>query len=50
MRLGSFRPGGNVIVTVTCRVRMTDLAMVRPPGSTVLTSTFVVPIDYWRSR
>ncbi|MFF4989745.1 TadE/TadG family type IV pilus assembly protein [Streptosporangium saharense] len=50
VRLGSFRPGGNVTVTVICRVRMADLAMVRLPGSTALTSTFVVPIDYWRSR
>ncbi|WP_068927469.1 TadE/TadG family type IV pilus assembly protein [Planobispora rosea] len=48
--LGSFEPGGNVTVTVTCRVRLADLAMVRIPGGTALSSTFVVPIDYWRSR
>ncbi|GIH99191.1 TadE/TadG family type IV pilus assembly protein [Planobispora takensis] len=48
--LGSFEPGGNVTVTVTCRVRLADLAMVHLPGGTALSATFVVPIDYWRSR
>ncbi|MCG5215504.1 pilus assembly protein [Streptosporangium sp. KLBMP 9127] len=48
--LGSFEPGGNVSVTVTCRVMLSDVAMVRIPGSTSLTATFAVPIDYWRSR
>ncbi|MFF3669862.1 TadE/TadG family type IV pilus assembly protein [Microtetraspora malaysiensis] len=48
--LGSFQPGGNVTVTVTCRARLSDVAMVHIPGSTSLTSTFVVPVDYWRSQ
>ncbi|MFI9559112.1 TadE/TadG family type IV pilus assembly protein [Nonomuraea endophytica] len=47
--LGSFRPGGSVTATVTCRVKLSDVALVRIPGSTALTASFVVPIDYWRS-
>ncbi|MFG1879327.1 TadE/TadG family type IV pilus assembly protein [Sphaerisporangium sp. NPDC049003] len=50
VELGSFRPGGKVTVAVTCRVRLADVAMVCVPGGTALTSRFVVPIDYWRSR
>ncbi|MFD1935101.1 TadE/TadG family type IV pilus assembly protein [Nonomuraea mangrovi] len=48
--LGSFRPGGSVTVTVTCRVKLSDVALVHIPGNTALSSSFVVPIDYWRSR
>ncbi|MEV0971868.1 TadE/TadG family type IV pilus assembly protein [Microtetraspora glauca] len=48
--LGSFRPGGNVTVTVTCHAKLSDVAMVHIPGSAALTSSFVVPIDYWRSQ
>ncbi|MEV2272898.1 TadE/TadG family type IV pilus assembly protein [Nonomuraea africana] len=48
--LGSFRPGGSVTVTVTCRVKLSDVALVHIPGNTALSSSFVAPIDYWRSR
>ncbi|MEO3810765.1 TadE family protein [Sphaerisporangium sp. B11E5] len=48
--LGSFQPGGKVTVSVTCRVRLADIAMVHIPGGTALSARSVAPIDYWRSR
>ncbi|MEU7894236.1 TadE/TadG family type IV pilus assembly protein [Nonomuraea sp. NPDC049152] len=48
--LSSFRPGGSVTVTVTCQVKLSDVALVHIPGNTALSSSFVAPIDYWRSR
>ncbi|GII16982.1 TadE/TadG family type IV pilus assembly protein [Planomonospora parontospora] len=48
--IGLFRPGGAVTVTVTCRVRLADVAMAYLPGGVDLTSTFAAPLPSWRSR
>jgi Flp pilus assembly protein TadG len=48
--VGLFRPGGTVTVTVTCRVRLADVAMAHLPGGADLTSTFAAPLQSWRSR
>ncbi|MBG0819367.1 pilus assembly protein TadE [Planomonospora sp. ID91781] len=48
--VGLFRPGGAVTVTVTCRVRLADVAMAHLPGGADLTSAFTAPIPSWRSR
>ncbi|MFI0420478.1 TadE/TadG family type IV pilus assembly protein [Spongiactinospora sp. 9N601] len=48
--LASFRPGGTVTVSVTCTVKLSDVALVRLPGSSALTASFSAPIDYWRSN
>ena len=39
-----------VSVTITCEVSLTDLALPGLPGSRVLTTTFVSPIDIFRER
>jgi Flp pilus assembly protein TadG len=45
---GGLRPGGVVTVTVTCRVPLSDLALISVPGSRVVTATSNSPIDLWR--
>ncbi|WP_067507480.1 TadE/TadG family type IV pilus assembly protein [Actinoplanes sp. TFC3] len=44
---GGLRPGGAVTVTISCRVRMSDLVLLKVPGSRVVTSTATSPIDEW---
>jgi len=39
-----------VSVTITCEVSLADLALPGLPGSRVLTTTFVSPIDIFRER
>jgi hypothetical protein len=39
-----------VSVTITCEVSLTDIALPGLPGSRVLTTTFVSPIDIFRER
>jgi Flp pilus assembly protein TadG len=39
-----------VSVTITCEVSLTDLALPGLPGSRVLSTTFVSPIDIFRER
>ena len=45
---GGLRPGGVVTVTVSCRVPLSDLALISVPGSRVVTATSSSPIDLWR--
>ena len=45
---GGLRPGGVVTVTVSCRVPLSDLALISVPGTRVVTSTSSSPIDVWR--
>ncbi|SRR6266511_83314 len=40
----------NVVATVTCVVTYSDIALPGMPGNAVLTSSFVSPIDQYRSR
>jgi len=46
--LGSFTPGGEVSVRVTCTVRLSDLSLLHIPGTETITSTFTSPIDTYR--
>ena len=46
---GGMRPGGAVTVTVQCRVRLSDLALIGVPGSRVVESSATSPIDTWTS-
>jgi hypothetical protein len=41
---------GTVSVTVICVVELSDIALPGMPGSTTLHSTFVSPLDTYRSR
>jgi Flp pilus assembly protein TadG len=47
---GGLRPGGAVTVTVSCRVRLSDLLLLGVPGSRVVESTATSPVDQWRGR
>jgi len=47
---GDFTPGGEVTVTVTCTVRLSDLSLLHIPGSETITSTFTAPIDTYRGE
>jgi Flp pilus assembly protein TadG len=47
---GDFVPGGEVTVTVTCTVRLSDLSLLHVPGSETITSTFTSPIDTYRGE
>ena len=44
---GGLRPGGAVTVTVSCRVRLSDLVLLGVPGSRVVQSSATSPIDEW---
>ena len=46
--LGDFVPGGEVTVTVTCTVRLSDLSLLHIPGSETITATFTSPVDTYR--
>ena len=41
---------GDVAVTISCRLSLSDLAVPGVPGSRVLSSTMSSPIDTWRER
>ncbi len=43
-----FVPGGQVVVTVTCQVRLADLALLSVPGSKTITASYPAPIDRFR--
>ena len=47
---GDFVPGGEVTVTVTCTVRLSDLSLLHVPGTETITSTFTAPIDVYRGN
>ena len=44
---GGLRPGGAVTVTVSCRVRLSDLVLLKVPGSRVVQASATSPIDQW---
>jgi Flp pilus assembly protein TadG len=44
---GGLRPGGAVTVTVSCRVRLSDLTLLSIPGSRVVRASATSPIDQW---
>jgi Flp pilus assembly protein TadG len=44
-----FTPGGNVAVTVTCAVTLSDLTGLHLPASETIAERFVEPIDRYRS-
>jgi Flp pilus assembly protein TadG len=45
---GSFRPGGQVSVQVSCTVSLAGLALLHVPGAETLTSQAASPIDEFR--
>jgi len=45
----SFRPGGSVVVTVSCSVPMSDLMLIAFPSSLTVTADSALPIDVYRS-
>lgn len=45
---GSFRPGGQVTVQVSCTVSLAGLALLHVPGAETLTSQAASPIDKFR--
>ncbi|MFJ8927631.1 TadE family protein [Streptomyces sp. NPDC102364] len=47
---GSLQPGGTVRASVTCRVDLGDLALLRVPGATALSAEFASPVDVYRGR
>ena len=46
--LGNFPPGGEVTVTVTCTVHLSDLSLLHIPGGETITATFTSPVDTYR--
>jgi Flp pilus assembly protein TadG len=47
---GGLRPGGAVTVTVSCRVRLSDLLLLGVPGGRTVQATATSPIDQWRGE
>ena len=48
--LGSYEPGGQVRVTVSCKTKLSDVALAGFPGSRTFTATSTVPIETYRSK
>ena len=48
--LGSYEPGGQVKVTVSCKTKLSDVALAGFPGSRTFTATSTVPIETYRSK
>jgi Flp pilus assembly protein TadG len=46
---GGLRPGGAVEVTVSCTVQLSDLVLLRVPGSRTVSVTATSPVDQWRA-
>ena len=46
--VGDFRRGGAVTVSVSCRVKLSDLGLVFLPGTTVVKAESSAPVDQWR--
>jgi Flp pilus assembly protein TadG len=46
--LSGFRPGGTVRATITCTAAMSDLSLLRVPGSQTFTASFASVIDTYR--
>ena len=47
---GGLQPAGAVTATVTCSVPLSDLGLLRLPGSATVRATSTSPIDQWRGR
>lgn len=47
--LGSYKPGGQVRVTVSCTTRLSDVGLAGFPGSKTFTASSTVPIETYRS-
>jgi Flp pilus assembly protein TadG len=47
--LASYRPGGSVTVAVSCRTKLSDVAMAGFPGTRTFTASSTVPISQFRS-
>lgn len=45
---GNLRPGGTVTVSVSCRVPLSDLAVIGVGGTRTVTATSTSPVDLWR--
>ena len=48
VELAKFAPGGTVAARVSCSVDLTDVSLLRLPGSRILTARFVSPVDVYR--
>ena len=48
--LSDFTPGGEVTVQVTCTVHLSDLSLLRIPGSETITAAFTAPVDTYRGE
>jgi Flp pilus assembly protein TadG len=46
---GELRPGGLVVVRVTCTARLSDLTLLGVPGSRTFSATATEPVDTYRS-
>lgn len=46
--VGSFGPGGQVAVTVTCDINLSDLGLIGLSGTRAITARAVEPIDLYR--
>ncbi|MGL5826823.1 MAG: TadE family protein [Nocardioides sp.] len=46
--LSSYQPGGRVTVNVSCKTKLSDIAMAGFPGSRTFTATSSVPIETYR--
>ena len=46
--VGGFRRGGAGPVSVSCRVKLSDLGLVFLPGTTVVKAESSAPVDQWR--
>ena len=46
--VGGFRRGGAVTVSVSCRVKLSDLGLVFLPGTTVVKAESSARVDQWR--
>jgi Flp pilus assembly protein TadG len=47
-QLATFQPGATVTVVVTCRVALSDLALLQLPGSIAINASSSAVIDVWR--
>jgi hypothetical protein len=47
--VASFGPGGQVTVTVTCDISLSDLGLIGVAGTRAITATAVEPIDLYRA-
>ncbi|WP_405657762.1 TadE family protein [Streptomyces sp. NBC_00079] len=45
---GTVQPGGTVRAVITCRVDLSDLALLQVPGTATLSADFSSPVDVYR--